>query len=67
MRAAIPYGTAGGGAIVNVHPAGVCILGQTIRFMASKAAVASLTQCLGIDHAPQGIRVNVCPNEVNTP
>ena len=34
----------------------------------SKAALASLTQCLGKDHAHQGIRVNaVCPNEVNTP
>jgi NAD(P)-dependent dehydrogenase (short-subunit alcohol dehydrogenase family) len=34
----------------------------------SKAAVASLTQCLGRDHAHQNIRVNaVCPNEVNTP
>ena len=34
----------------------------------SKAAVASLTQCLGMDHAHQNIRVNaVCPNEVNTP
>ena len=34
----------------------------------SKAAVASLTQCLGRDHAHQGIRINaVCPNEVDTP
>jgi NAD(P)-dependent dehydrogenase (short-subunit alcohol dehydrogenase family) len=34
----------------------------------SKAAIASLTQCLGRDHAHQNIRVNaVCPNEVNTP
>jgi len=34
----------------------------------SKAAIASLTQCLGMDHAHQNIRVNaVCPNEVNTP
>ena len=33
----------------------------------TKAALASLTQCLGRDHAHQGIRVNaVCPNEVNT-
>ena len=33
-----------------------------------KAAIASLTQCLGLDHAHQGIRVNaVCPNEVDTP
>ncbi len=37
-------------------------------YIMSKAAVASLTQCLGRDHARDGIRVNaVCPNEVNTP
>lgn len=59
----------GGGAIVNVascwglypgpdHPA----------YVTSKAAVASLSKCLGRDHAADGIRVNaVCPNEVNTP
>ena len=59
----------GGGAIVNVascwglypgpnHPA----------YCASKAAVATLSKCLGRDHAGDGIRVNaVCPNEVNTP
>ena len=36
-------------------------------YVMSKAAIASLTQCLGMDHAHQGIRVNaVCPNEVNT-
>jgi len=34
----------------------------------TKAALASLTQCMGMDHAHQGIRINaVCPNEVNTP
>ena len=33
----------------------------------SKAALASMTQCMGRDHAHQGIRVNaVCPNEVDT-
>ncbi|MEF0941393.1 SDR family NAD(P)-dependent oxidoreductase [Rhizobium sp. BR 362] len=59
----------GGGSIVNIwscwglypgpgHPA----------YCASKAAVASLSKCLGRDHAGDGIRVNaVCPNEVNTP
>lgn len=59
----------GGGSIVNVascwglypgpnHPA----------YITSKAAVVSLSKCLGRDHAPDGIRVNtVCPNEVNTP
>ena len=36
--------------------------------MMTKAAIASLTQCLGRDHAHQNIRVNaVCPNEVDTP
>ncbi|MGX9353742.1 SDR family NAD(P)-dependent oxidoreductase [Roseobacteraceae bacterium S113] len=69
-RAAIPLlKGAGGGAIVNtascwgVHPGPNHPL-----YILSKAAVASLSQCLGIDHAGDGIRVNaVCPNEVNTP
>mgnify|MGYP002622587398 FL=1 len=34
----------------------------------TKAAIASLSQCMGMDHAHQGIRINaVAPNEVNTP
>lgn len=68
-RAAIPLMQDAGGAIVNlascwgVHPGPNHPL-----YVMSKAAVASLTQCLGMDHAHQGIRVNgVCPNEVNTP
>ena len=69
-RAAIPImAKRGGGAIVNtascwgVHPGP-----QHPIYVSSKAAIASLTQCLGIDHAHQNIRVNaVCPNEVNTP
>lgn len=69
-RAAIPImANAGGGAIVNtascwgVHPGP-----NHPVYVMTKAAVASLTQCLGIDHAHQNIRVNaVCPNEVNTP
>lgn len=69
-RAAIPLmAEAGGGAIVNtsscwgIHPGP----GHPIYIM-SKAAIASLTQCLGRDHAHQNIRVNaVCPNEVDTP
>ena len=69
-RAAIPImEAAGGGAIVNtascwgLHPGPNHPL-----YVMSKAAVASLTQCLGRDHAHQGIRVNaVCPNEVDTP
>ncbi|WP_170606157.1 SDR family NAD(P)-dependent oxidoreductase [Ruegeria arenilitoris] len=69
-RAAIPImANAGGGAIVNtascwgVHPGP-----NHPVYVMSKAAVASLTQCLGMDHAHQNIRVNaVCPNEVNSP
>lgn len=69
-RAAIPVmAAAGRGAIVNtascwgVHPGPDHPL-----YVMSKAALASLTQCLGRDHARQQIRVNaVCPNEVNTP
>ncbi len=69
-RAAIPImAKAGGGAIVNVASCwGVHPGPNHPIYVASKAAVASLTQCLGIDHAPDNIRVNaVCPNEVNTP
>ncbi|MEM7302742.1 MAG: SDR family oxidoreductase [Pseudomonadota bacterium] len=69
-RAAIPLmANNGGGAIVNtascwgVHPGP----GHPLYVM-SKAAIASLTQCLARDHAHQNIRVNaVCPNEVDTP
>ncbi len=68
-RAAIPILAAGGGgAVVNtascwgVHPGP-----NHPIYCLTKAAVASLTQCLGRDHAHQGIRVNaVCPNEVDT-
>ena len=69
-RAAIPLMAAqGGGAIVKVascwglRPGP----GHTVYCM-TKAAIASLTQCMGMDHAHQGIRINaVAPNEVNTP
>ncbi len=69
-RAAIPLmAESGGGAIVNtascwgLHPGP-----DHPVYVMTKAALASLTQCLGRDHAHQGIRVNaVCPNEVDTP
>lgn len=70
-RAAIPLmARNGGGAIVNVAS---CWGGKApgpnhAVYCMTKAAIASLTQCMGMDHAHQGIRVNaVCPNEVNTP
>lgn len=69
-RAAIPImAEAGGGAIVNTSSCWGLRPGPNHPlYVMSKAAIASLTQCLGRDHAHQGIRVNaVCPNEVNTP
>ena len=69
-RAAIPLlAEAGGGAIVNIASCwGVHPGPNHPIYCMSKAAVASMTQCLGHDHAHQGVRVNaVCPNEVDTP
>ncbi|WP_170787041.1 SDR family NAD(P)-dependent oxidoreductase [Ruegeria lacuscaerulensis] len=70
-RAAIPImANDGGGAIVNTAS---CWGGKApgpnhALYCMTKAAIASLTQCMGMDHAHQGIRINaVCPNEVNTP
>jgi 2-keto-3-deoxy-L-fuconate dehydrogenase len=70
-RAAIPLlADAGGGVIVNTAS---CWGGKApgpdhALYCMTKAAIASLTQCMGMDHAHQGIRINaVCPNEVNTP
>lgn len=69
-RAAIPLlAEGGGGAIVNTSSCwGLRPGPDHPLYVMSKAAIASLTQCLGRDHAHQNIRVNaVCPNEVNTP
>ncbi len=69
-RAAIPLmATTGGGAIVNTASCWGLRPGTNHAiYCMSKAAMASLTQCMGRDHAHQGIRINaVCPNEVNTP
>ena len=69
-RAAIPLLAAGGGgAIVNTGSCWGLRPGPNHPlYCLTKAAVASFTQCLGRDHAHQGIRVNaVCPNEVDTP
>lgn len=70
-RSAIPIMAAnGGGAIVNTSS---CWGGKApgpnhALYCMTKAAIANLTQCMGMDHAHQGIRINaVMPNEVNTP
>ncbi len=69
-RSAIPImSDNGGGAIVNVSSCwGLRPGPDHALYCMTKAAVASLTQCMGRDHAHQNIRVNaVCPNEVDTP
>jgi NAD(P)-dependent dehydrogenase (short-subunit alcohol dehydrogenase family) len=69
-RAAIPImAEHGGGAIVNTASCwGIRPGPDHALYCMTKAALASLTQCMGRDHAHQGIRVNaVCPNEVDTP
>ncbi len=69
-RAAIPIiAETGGGAIVNTASCwGLSPGPNHAVYCMTKAAIASLTQCMGMDHAHQGIRINaVCPNEVNTP
>jgi NAD(P)-dependent dehydrogenase (short-subunit alcohol dehydrogenase family) len=69
-RAAIPIMAAsGGGAIVNIASCWGLRPGPGHAvYCMTKAAVASLTQCMGMDHAHQKIRINaVAPNEVNTP
>jgi NAD(P)-dependent dehydrogenase (short-subunit alcohol dehydrogenase family) len=67
-RSAIPL-MKNGGAIVNTASCWGLRPGPNHPlYVMSKAALASMTQCLGRDHAYQGIRINaVCPNEVNTP
>lgn len=69
-RAAIPIlADTGGGVIVNTASCWGLRPGPNhALYCMTKAAIASLTQCMGMDHAHQGIRINaVCPNEVNTP
>ncbi len=69
-RAAIPIMAAqeSGGSIVNTASCWGLQPGPNHPiYVMTKAALASLTQCLGRDHAGDGVRVNaVCPNEVDT-
>jgi 2-keto-3-deoxy-L-fuconate dehydrogenase len=59
----------GGGSIVNVGSvAGLVGLRNRAAYCASKGAVVALTRALAVDHAGDGVRVNVvCPGTVDTP
>ena len=68
-KAVIPHmQAAGGGAIVNTASQwGLYPAPNHLAYNVSKAAVASFTQNMGRDYAPDKIRVNaVCPGEVHT-
>ena len=68
-RAVIPHMIeAGGGAIVNTASQwGLYPAPNHIAYNVTKAAVASFTQNLARDYAPNKIRVNaVCPGEIHT-
>lgn len=68
-RAAIPYLLERRGAIVTVASAAALRASPTsLAYNASKAALAMLTQCIALDHGPEGVRANcVCPGWVRTP
>ncbi len=69
-RAVLPGMVArGSGAIVNVGSTfGLLARPQTLAYAVSKAAVIQLTQCMALDVARSGVRINcVCPGLIDTP
>lgn len=68
-RAAIRHLLARRGAIVTVSSAaGLRASPGSLAYASSKAGLAMLTQCIALDHGPQGVRANcVCPGWVRTP
>ena len=58
-----------GGAIVNIASDWAVVAGKReLAYCTSKGAVVQMTRALAVDHARQGIRVNVvCPGDVETP
>jgi len=69
-RAALPaLRRAGGGSIINMSSSssGIVSMKQRVAYSSSKAGVIGLTHALALDHAAEGIRVNViCPAMVET-
>jgi len=69
-RAALPaLRRAGGGSIINMSSSssGIVSMKQRVAYSSSKAGVIGLTHAMAMDHAEEGIRVNViCPALVET-
>ncbi|MCL2197752.1 MAG: glucose 1-dehydrogenase [Defluviitaleaceae bacterium] len=57
------------GAVVNVaSEAGLAAIAGQVAYNVSKAAMVSLSNCMAVDYATFGIRVNcVCPGRILTP
>lgn len=68
-RAAIEHLVARRGSIVTVSSAaGLRASPESLAYCASKAGLQMLTQCLAVDHGPEGVRSNcVAPGWVRTP
>lgn len=68
-RAAIAHLVARRGAVVTVSSAaGLRASPESLAYCASKAGLQMLTQCLAVDHGPEGVRSNcVAPGWVRTP
>ncbi|MEV0590244.1 SDR family NAD(P)-dependent oxidoreductase [Nonomuraea cavernae] len=69
-QAAIPRIRARGGGSIVLMSSVQAFSSQTrvAAYTASKAALNGLTRAMALDHAPDGIRVNVvCPGSVDTP
>ena len=68
-RAAISHLRERRGAIVSIASAAALRAApSSLAYCSSKAALAMLTQCIALDHGPDGVRANcVCPGWVRTP
>lgn len=68
-RAAVDQLAARSGSIVAVSSvAGLRACPDSLAYCASKAGLVMLTQCMAVDHGPEGVRANcVAPGWVRTP
>lgn len=67
---AIPHMVRSGGGAIVFTASELALVGsrRNAAYTASKAALIGLARSMALDHAPQGIRVNVlCPGAVETP
>jgi NAD(P)-dependent dehydrogenase (short-subunit alcohol dehydrogenase family) len=68
-RAAMPHLLASRGSIVNIGSDFSFVGGeQLVAYCASKGGMLMMTKAMALDHANQGVRINiVCPTVIDTP